>query len=120
MPLPPAGARHLLLPTRHPSSGRALVLLSALRPSGLRLFPEFPLLPTSKTNPGLHPLWGPEQLGDPSVPSPHGNSGDLTLGSVYYSGEVTGRCQGNEGGCKESESGGPWARGSVWTAKGAD
>lgn len=120
MPLPHASACHLLLPARRPSSVRARVLLSALRPSGLRLFPGFPILPTSKTNPGLHPLWGPELLGDRSVPSPHGNSGDLTLGSVYYSGEVTGRCQGNEGGCKESESGRPWGRGSVWTAKGAD
>lgn len=51
MPLPQAGARHLLLPARHPSSGYARVLQSALRPSGLRLFPEFSLLPASKTNP---------------------------------------------------------------------
>lgn len=68
MPLPHAGARHLLLPSRHPSSAHDRVLLSALRPSGLRLSPEFSLLPASKTNPGLHPLWGPELLGDPSVP----------------------------------------------------
>lgn len=34
MPLPPAGARHLLLPARHPSSGRALVLL--VRTAALR------------------------------------------------------------------------------------
>ena len=48
MPLPRAGAGHLLLPARHPSSGHARVLLSALRPSGLRLFPEFSLLPAAK------------------------------------------------------------------------
>lgn len=49
---------------------------------------------------------------------PHGNSGDLTLGSAYNPGEVTGRCQGN-GRVRRVRKEGMVEREEVWTVQSA-
>lgn len=86
-PAPTPAPRPRLGPPVHPA---------ALPPPSawLRLFSQFSSLPPSNTN-----LPPPSLVGPPpnslATLRPHSNSGDLTLGSVYNPGEVTGRCQGN-------------------------
>ena len=90
-------------PSSSPSSGppaRAAAHLQSLACTAC--FPNFPHCPFQIPTPP-HPLWGANTL---ATLRPHGNSSDLTLGSTYNPGEVTGRCQGN-GRCTESESRGP-------------
>lgn len=75
----------------------------------------FLTLPPSDTNYAPIPYGAQNSL---ATLHPHGNSGDLTLGSAYYPGEVTAVAKGT-GGCKESGRRGPWG-GKVWTVKHTD